>query len=59
MAYILAILITLIILYKLYKKCSKRKSCCGILPNVCIKVKQNIEPSPNRIVCYNRNNVGT
>lgn len=53
-AYVLAISAVLFISYKLYKKSSKKTPCCGIIPNVCIRVNQNTEQS-NNIVRYNRN----
>lgn len=32
-------------MYKIYKRCFiKKTSCCGVIPNICIRVKQNVEP---------------
>lgn len=48
LAYILAIITVLFIVYKIYKKCccpKNKNSCCGIIPNFCIRVNQNVEPS--------------
>lgn len=58
-AYILAFLVVIFIIYKLYKKCTNKTSCCGIIPNLCIRVNQSIEPSSRNVdtyvAHYNRN----
>ncbi len=50
LAYILAIIVLFYLGYKFYKKCicqKNKNSCCGI-PNLCIRVNQNVQPSyPN------------
>jgi len=55
-AYIIAFFLILFVLYKLYKKCCRKTSCCGMIPNVCIRVNQNVEPSSDKYVArYSRN----
>ena len=57
-AIIIAALLVLFILYKIYKKCTNKSTCCGIVPNLCIKVNQLIESIPNLnnpVVRYSRN----
>ena len=48
LAYILVFLVLIFIIYKVYRKCVSKTSCCGMLPNLCIRVNQNIEPASSR-----------
>jgi hypothetical protein len=58
-AYILALLAIIFIIYKLYTKCTNKTACCGIIPNLCIRVNQSVEPSSRNsdryVAHYNRN----
>lgn len=57
-AYILALIMVILIIYKIYKKCCSKTSCCGLVPNLCIRVNQTIEPTSehgSRYVAHYRN----
>lgn len=62
-AIIIAVLLILFLLYKLYKKCTNKTTCCGMIPNLCIRVNQSVDSIPSNlnkhVVRYNRNTAQT
>lgn len=58
-AILIAVLLVLFILYKLYKKCTNKSACCGMTPNLCIRVNQSVESIPQHVVRYNHNTAQT